>query len=393
MSTPHVNTPIYLDNHATTRCADEVIDAMLPYLRTHFGNAASRGHSFGYRARAATEKARAQIAEWIGATPREIVFTSGATESNNIALLGTARRLAERGRHIITVATEHKAVLDPLSALAREGFEVTVLPVDGEGLIDVDDVRRALRDDTVLVSVMAINNEIGVAQPIGDIGALCRDREIVFHSDAAQTTYSPLNVRDEAIDLLSLSAHKLYGPKGVGALYVRSGRPRVNPWPLQHGGGHERGLRSGTLPVPLVVGFGAAVTLLANEQEAAVPRIKALRDRMLVDLQKGCDGIRVNGSMRHRAPHNLSLTIDRVTAEDVLLGMRDVACSTGSACTSETLEPSHVLQALGHPEDARQATVRLGLGRYTTTEEVDYAIARLIETVHNLRGSHDKSAV
>ena len=386
MTEHNVQTPIYLDNHATTRCADEVVDAMVPYLRSHYGNASSRGHSFGYRARAATEKARKQVADWIGATPREIVFTSGATEANNIALLGTARKLAHRGRHLITVATEHKAVLDPLAALAEEGFDVTVLPVGSDGLITSDDVRRALRDDTVLVSVMAVNNEIGVVQPIGEIGSLCREHGVVFHCDAAQTTYSPVDVRAQAVDLLSLSAHKLYGPKGIGALFVRSGRPRVNPWPIHHGGGHERGLRSGTLAVPLAVGFGAAAKLLAAEHSEVVPRITALRDRLIAGLQERLDGVHTNGSMTHRAPHNISLTIDNVTAEDLLLGVRDIACSTGSACTSETLEPSHVLQALGHPDDERQATIRLGLGRYTTDAEIDYTIERVTATVHNLRG-------
>ena len=377
-----IDPPIYLDHHATTPVDPVVLEAMLPWFTEHFGNAASRGHVEGHRAQRAVESARAQVARHLGCSPKEVVFTSGATESNNLAILGAVRARGAAGAHVITAATEHKAVLDPVARLAREGARVTVLDVEPDGRLPVERVAEALRPDTVLVSVMAVNNEVGTVQPIPELGALCRERGVLLHCDAAQTAWTPVDVRAWQVDLLSLSAHKLYGPKGVGALYVRRGRPRIQLEPLQYGGGHERGFRSGTLPVPLIVGMGAAVGLLGDAEAEA--RVARLRDR-LWDKLRAAGGVHLNGGMAHRAPHNLNVSIDGVEAEALLMGIRGIAVSTGSACTSATLEPSHVLRALGLSAGRAQAAIRFGLGRSTTEEEVDRAAAHIVAKVDMLR--------
>lgn len=374
---------VYLDHHATTPCDPAVVEAMLPFFTEDFGNAASRGHAFGYRAQQAVEGARAAIAALICASPKEILFTSGATEANNLAILGAAR--AGQGRHVITVATEHKSVLDPCQALAKEGFEVTVLPVDERGELPVEAVAAALRPDTTLVSVMAINNEIGALHPIAGLGALCRERGVLLHCDAAQAgAVLPLDVGALGVDLLSLSAHKMYGPKGVGALYVRRGRPRVKLEPLMFGGGHERGLRSGTLPVPLCVGMGKAAELARDPR--GVAEVRELRDRLYQGLVDRLDGVHLNGPpLDRRAPNNLNLSFDGVEAEALLMGIRDIAVSTGSACTSATLEPSHVLRALGLPPERAHGAIRFGVGRFNTAAQIDYVIDRVAATVTDLR--------
>ncbi len=376
---------VYLDNHATTRCDPRVVDAMLPYFSEQYGNAGSRSHSLGFQARSAVELARKRVADWIGGSPKEIVFTSGATESNNLAILGTARACAARGRHVVTVSTEHKAVLDPMTQLEREGFTVTRLDVDGDGLIDLDTLSSSLREDTTLVSVMATNNETGVEQPLNDIAALCRERGVFFHTDAAQAAYTEVNVAEQSVDLLSLSGHKIYGPKGIGALYLRRGRPRVSPEPLVHGGGQERGYRSGTLPVPLIVGMGEAARLLHEEAREEGERLRGLRDTLFTALSGQNTGLSINGSMAHRAPHNLHIFIEGVDAEALLMATRSIACSTGSACTSATLEPSHVLRAMGLPESHLRSSIRLGLGRFTTSEEVSHAAETLTASIQHLR--------
>ncbi|RIK97767.1 MAG: IscS subfamily cysteine desulfurase [Proteobacteria bacterium] len=379
---------IYLDHQSTTPTDARVVEAMLPYFDREFGNAASRTHAFGWRAEAAVELARESIARALGAAePREIVFTSGATESNNLAILGAARAGRARGDHLVTVATEHSAVLEPCQALAREGFRVTVLPVDRDGLVDPDAVAAALDDRTLLVSVMAANNEIGVLQPIEAIGALCRARGVLFHTDAAQALGKvALDVAAAGVDLLSCTAHKLHGPKGIGALYVRGGRPRVRLEPLLHGGGHERGLRPGTLPVPLVVGFGRAVEIAEAERAAEQPRLAALRDRLLARLD-ALGGVALNGHRSLRLAGNANVAIDGVEADALLAALHDVALSAGSACTSARPEPSHVLRALGLPDAAVRSSVRIGLGRGTTEADVDAAAARIAEEVRALRAA------
>jgi len=376
----------YLDHHATTPCADEVLDAMAPYWQQRFGNAASRGHRMGIEARRATETARGQVAAFVGASPKEVVFTSGATESNNLALLGMARAAMRAGRsaHVVTVATEHKAVLDPVAQLLREGAGATVLPVDGQGLVDPDDVAAALRDDTVLVSVMAVNNEIGVCQDLDAIGAVCGARGIPLHTDGAQAGWTGLDLGGTPVDLVSLSGHKIYGPKGVGALIVRRRRPALELEPLQYGGGHERGLRSGTLPVPLLVGMGAACELVASERSVQGPRLAALRDRLWARLD-AVGGVSRNGAPG--APHNLNVSIEGVEAQALLVAVRDVvAMSTGSACSSATLTRSHVLVALGLSDEAVATSVRIGLGRSTTEEQVDEVADALVAKIDELRG-------
>jgi len=379
--------PIYLDHHATTPCDARVVQAMLPFFTEKFGNAASRSHSFGYAAKSAVEHARTQLATLIGASPKEIVWTSGATESNNLAILGTARARRDRGRHVITVATEHQAVLDPVAQLGKEGFEVTVLGVDPDGRVRPEAIEAALRPDTVLVSVMAANNEIGTLQPIGAIGALCREHDVVFHTDAAQAVGKiPLDVKALHVDLLSASAHKLYGPKGVGALYVRRGRPWLRLEPILYGGGHERGLRSGTLPVPLIVGFGKAAVLGAEDlADDGIERVRALRDRLWEGLRTRIDGVTLNGGFEHRLPNNLNVSFRGVEAEALMMAIRDVACSSGSACTSATLEPSHVLRALGVDDEIAHTSIRFGIGRTNTPEEIDYTVDLLADKVPMLR--------
>jgi len=380
-----IKLPIYMDNHATTPVDPRVLDRMLPYFSERFGNAASRSHSFGWEAEKAVERARRSIAGLAGASPREIVFTSGATESNNLALKGVMEACRKRGNHLVTMATEHKAVLDPARHLERLGRRVTMLPPEPDGRVSLDRLREALAPSTVLVSVMAANNEIGVLQPIGEIGAICRDRGILFHCDAAQAFGKiSIDVERDSIDLLSVTAHKLYGPKGIGALYVRR-HPRVPLIAQIDGGGHEAGLRSGTLNVPAIVGFGEACAIATEEMAAEAARVAALRDRLLHRLESELDGVQVNGSLELRLAGNLNVSFDGVEGDALLMTVPDLALSTGSACSSATVEPSHVLRALGVGEDRARGALRFGLGRWTTEEEVDYASRRVVEAVGKLR--------
>jgi len=382
---PPVKTPIYMDYHATTPLDPRVLDKMMPFLTNDFGNAASRSHAFGWKAEEAVEYAREQVANLIGAKDREIVWTSGATESINLALKGVAEFYKDKGNHLITVTTEHKATLDSMKRLEREGCEVTYLPVGTDGLIDLAQLEAAFTDRTILVSVMAGNNEIGVVQPVAEIGALCRSRGVLFHCDAVQVTGKlPIDVEAMKIDLLSLSAHKMYGPKGVGALYVRR-RPRVRIAPIIDGGGHERGMRSGTLNVPGIVGMGAAAELAAREMAAESERLRALRDRLHRGLSERLDMLVVNGSMEHRLPNNLNISFAHVEGEALMMAIKDVAVSSGSACTSASLEPSYVLRALGVPEEMAHTSIRFGLGRFSTEEEVDYVIDLVAREVTRLR--------
>ena len=377
---------VYLDNHATTPVDPRVLEAMLPYFGPKFGNAASKGHRYGWEAEKAVELARRRIAELAGAHPREIVFTSGATESDNLALKGAMQAARKKGNHLVTLATEHKAVLDTARRLEREGCQATILPPKPDGLVDLEALRRAIRPDTVLVSVMYANNEIGTIQPVAAIGALCHQRGVLFHCDAVQALGKiPVDVERDQIDLMSLSAHKLYGPKGVGALYVRRRNPRVVLAAQMDGGGHEAGMRSGTLNVPAIVGFGEACRLCAQEMTAEAARTGALRDRLKTRLQTALEGVEVNGTMEHRLPANLNVSFAGVDAESLLIALPEVALSTGSACTSATVEPSHVLQALGLTRDRAHSSVRLGLGRFNTEEEVDFAATKIAEAVRRLR--------
>ncbi|HET8725113.1 MAG TPA: IscS subfamily cysteine desulfurase [Anaeromyxobacteraceae bacterium] len=377
--------PIYMDCHSTTPVDPRVVEAMLPYFTEHFGNAASRSHSFGWKAEEAVEEARERVARLVGATAREIVWTSGATESDNLAVKGVARFHAGKGRHLVTTAIEHKAVLDSMAAMAREGFEVTVLPVDGQGIVDPEAVRAAIRPDTVLVSVMHANNEVGTIQPVEAIGRITRERGVLFHTDAVQSLGRiPFDVESSNADLVSLSAHKMYGPKGVGALYVRR-RPRARLLPLIDGGGHERGYRSGTLNVPGIVGFGMAAEMARLEMPAEAPRLLALRERLRTAIQSGIDGVTVNGSLERRLPGNLNVSFAGVEGEALMIAMRDVAVSSGSACTSASLEPSYVLRAMGVPDDLAHSSLRFGLGRFNTGEEVDHAARLAVEKARKLR--------
>jgi cysteine desulfurase len=386
-----MNLPIYMDNQATTRIDPRVLEAMLPYLTEVYGNAASRSHSFGWAAEQAVETARGQIARLLGASPKEIAFTSGATESNNLAIKGAveAARAADPRRpiHIITQATEHKAVLDPCAWLAKQGCRVTVLPVDSEGSIRLDDLHRAVEDARpLLVSIMAANNEIGTLQPIDAIGSLCREHGILFHTDAAQAVGKlPIDVTRSSIDLLSVSGHKIYGPKGVGVLWVRRSAPCIALAEQMHGGGHERGLRSGTLNVPGIVGLGKACEIAAAEMASEGPRLATLRDRLQEKLLAGLDQVQVNGSRQVRLPGNLNMTFAHADSESIMMGLRDVALSSGSACTSAAIQPSHVLRALGLTDEAAHSSLRFGLGRFTTQEEVDFVAERLIDVVRKLR--------
>jgi len=374
---------IYLDNHATTPVDPRVLEAMLPYFREAYGNVASKSHSLGWLAERAAEQARRRVAELAGADSREVVFTSGATESNNLALKGAFEQYRSRGNHFVTVATEHRAVLDPLRHIEKFGAQVTVLPPRPDGLVELDALRAALRPETVLVSVMYANNEIGVIQPVRQIGALCRERGVLLHTDAAQAFGKiPIAVADENIDLMSLSAHKLYGPKGVGALYVR----RSCSIAAQiHGGGHEGGLRSGTLNVPAIVGFGEACLLCAREMEGESARTQALRDRLKHRLETALDGVAVNGSMECRLPNNLNMSFAGIEADALLTSLPGIALSTGSACSSATVEPSHVLRALGLSASAARSSVRFGLGRFNTEAEIDEAANLIVESVRRLR--------
>jgi len=377
---------IYLDHHATTPVDPRVLEAMLPYFTEKFGNAASRNHEFGWKAEEAVETARGQIARLIHASPREIVFTSGATESNNLAIKGVAEAHRAKGNHIITQATEHKAVLDTCKRLEKHGCEITCLPVDRDGLVDPENVRRAITTNTILISIMHANNEIGVIQPIEEIGRIAKEKGILFHVDAAQSVGRiPVDVEKCGIDLLSISGHKLYGPKGVGALYVRRKDPRVEIAPLIDGGGHERGLRSGTLNVPGIVGFGKACEISRKEMAEEGERLGRLRDKLRRAITSQLDDTFLNGSMEHRLPNNLNLSFAGVEGDALLMGINDVAVSSGSACTTATLEPSHVLRALGVSEDLAHSSIRFGLGRFNTEDEVDYVAGRVVETVKRLR--------
>ena len=382
-----VKPPIYLDNHATTPVDPCVVEEMLPYFPEHFGNAASRNHSFGWAAKEAVELARERVADLIGATPKEIIWTSGATESDNLAIKGVARYYEKKGKHIVTVATEHKAILDSCHALEREGWEVTYLGVDSEGVISLDELKAAIRADTTLVSVMFANNEIGVVQPIAEIGTICREAGVLFHCDAVQALGRiPVDVKAMKIDLLSISAHKMYGPKGVGALFVRRGRPRVRLQPLIDGGGHERGLRSGTLAVPSLVGLGKAAELARLDLEnGEIERVRALRDRLWAGLQENLDELYLNGSWDHRLPNNLNVSFAYVEGEAMMMGIKEIACSSGSACTSASLEPSYVLRAMGVDVELAHTSIRFGLGRFTTDEEIDFALELVTEKVRWLR--------
>ena len=381
-----MNFPIYLDNHATTPMDPRVLEAMLPYFTKYFGNAASRNHSFGWEAEEAVEKARKQVAELIGASPKEIVFTSGATESNNLAIKGVAEMYAERGNHIITVATEHKAVLDTCKKLEKHGYRVTYLPVRQDGLIDLDMLNDAITDKTILISVMYANNEIGVVQPIAEIGKLARERGVLLHTDGVQAAGKvPVHVIRDNIDLMSLTGHKIYGPKGAGALYVRRKNPRVQITAQMDGGGHERGMRSGTLNVPGIVGLGAACALSQQEMAEESVRLRALRDRLRAKLESELDEVYVNGSMEHRLPHSLNISFAFVEGESLLMGINEIAVSSGSACTSATLEPSYVLKALGAGDDLAHSSIRFGIGRFNTEEEIDYVGGKVVEVVRKLR--------
>jgi cysteine desulfurase len=378
--------PVYLDNHATTRTDPRVVEAMIPYFTELYGNSASMSHRFGSEAAEAVEHARTQVARAIGAEAREIVFTSGATESNNLAIKGVARAAIRRGNHLVTAASEHKAVLDPFKRLARQGWDITVVPCDEFGRVSAAAVAEALTDRTVLVSIMAANNEVGAISPIAEFGRLCHDRGVVFHTDAAQAVGKiPLDVQAASVDLLSLSAHKIYGPKGIGALYVRRRDPQVRLEPLVDGGGHERGLRSGTVPVPLVVGLGLAAELAIRERDVEGRRLLELRERLHQGIAGRVSGTRLNGPPADRLPGNLNISFADVDGEALMMAMRDIAVSSGSACSSAEPEPSHVLLAMGLDEDMARASLRFGLGRFTTTDEIDFAIESVAAAVARLR--------
>ena len=380
--TPHF--PIYLDYGATTPCDPRVVDAMIPWLREHFGNPASRSHAWGWEAEEAVEKARGEVASLVNADPREIVWTSGATESINLALKGAAHFYSSRGKHLVTLKTEHKAVLDTMRELERQGFEVTYLDVQENGLLDLDKFKDALRKDTILVSVLLVNNEIGVIQDIPAIGALCRERGILLHVDAAQATGKvTIDLAALPVDLMSLASHKTYGPKGIGALYVRR-KPRVRIEAQMHGGGHERGMRSGTLPTHQIVGMGEAFRLARLEMAAENERVRMLRDRLLAGL-KGMEEVYVNGDLEHRVPHNLNVSFNFVEGESLIMAVKDIAVSSGSACTSASLEPSYVLRALGRSDELAHSSIRFTVGRFTTAEEIDYTIALMQRKVAKLR--------
>src|SRR5450631_4266620 len=381
-----IKTPIYMDYHATTPVDPRVLEAMLPYFNERFGNSASRNHAFGWTAEEAVENARAQIARLINATPKEIIFTSGATESNNLALKGAAEMYREKGNHIITQVTEHKAILDTCKRLEKYGYEVTYLPVAKDGRIDLDDLRRAITSKTILISIMYANNEIGVIQPIQEIGKIAKEKGILFHTDGVQALGKiPIDVQRDNLDMISLTAHKLYGPKGVGALYVRRRNPRVQLSAQIDGGGHEKGIRSGTLNVPGIVGFGKAAELAMHEMEADRNRLSKLRNKLengLLQLEE----VRVNGSTVHRLPNVSNLSFKFIESEGLLMSFnKNIAVSSGSACTSASLEPSHVLKAMGIPDDLARASLRFSLGRFTTEEEIDYTIEQVSKEVKKLR--------
>jgi cysteine desulfurase len=381
-TTPHF--PIYMDYGATTPVDPRVVDAMIPWLREHFGNPASRSHAWGWEAEEAVEKARQQVADLINADPREIVWTSGATESDNLAIKGAANFYKSRGKHLITVKTEHKAVLDTMREMERQGFEVTYLEVQEDGLIDLDRLKASIRPDTILISVMWVNNEIGVVQDIPTIGALCREKGIVFHVDAAQATGKvEIDVKKVPVDLMSLASHKTYGPKGIGALYVCR-KPRVRIEPQMHGGGHERGMRSGTLPTHQIVGMGEAFRIAKAEMAQDNAKARALQKRLLDGL-KDVEQVFINGNLEHRVPHNLNISFNFVEGESLIMGIKGLAVSSGSACTSASLEPSYVLRALGRSDELAHSSLRMTIGRFTTEEEIDYAVDTIRKNVARLR--------
>ncbi|MFZ0658144.1 MAG: IscS subfamily cysteine desulfurase [Candidatus Binataceae bacterium] len=382
-----VKTPIYMDNHATTPCDRRVLDAMLPYFTEKFGNAASRNHSFGWEAEEGVFKAREQIATLVGAKSKEIIFTSGATESDNLAIKGVLEFYKDKGNHIITCVTEHKAVLDSCRALERQGkATVTYLPVDKYGMVDPDAVRRAITDKTVLISIMYANNEIGTIHPVREIGKIAKEKGIVFHCDAVQAVGKiPVDVEKDGIDLLAMSGHKIYGPKGIGALYVRSKGPRVRLSPIIDGGGHERGMRSGTLNVTGIVGFGAACEISGKEMADEAARLSELRNRLQAGIFERLDEVYVNGHPTQRLPGNLNVSFAYVEGESLLMGISDIAVSSGSACTSATLEPSYVIRALGINEELAHSSIRFGIGRFNTADEVDYVSERVSKEVKRLR--------
>jgi cysteine desulfurase len=378
--------PIYMDSHATTPVDPRVFEAMRPYFTEVFGNAASRNHSFGWEAEEAVEKARKQVADLIGATAKEIVFTSGATESNNLAIKGVAEMYAEKGNHIITAATEHKAILDTCKHLEKQGCRVTYLPVGQDGLIDPDMLREAITDKTILITIMYANNEIGVIQPVQEIAKIAKEKGVLFHTDGVQAVGKiPVNVTRDGIHLMSLSGHKIYGPKGVGALYVRRKAPRVQVTSQMDGGGHERGMRSGTLNVTGIVGLGAACAICQQEMPQESVRLRGLRDKLMNKLMTELDAVYINGSLDRRLPHNLNISFAYVEGESLLMGINDVAVSSGSACTSATLEPSYVLKALGAGDDLAHSSIRFGLSRFNTEEEVDYVGDKVVDVVKKLR--------
>ena len=381
-----VKLPIYMDNHATTPMDPRVLQAMLPYFTEKFGNAASRNHSFGWAGEEAVETARQQIASLINATPKEIIFTSGATESDNLMIKGVAEMYREKGNHIITQAIEHKAVLDTCKRLEKNGYEVTYLPVQKDGRVNPEDVRKAIRPTTILITIMYANNEIGVINPMAEIGKIAKEHGIIFAVDGVQAVGKiPVDVIKDNIDLLAISGHKIYGPKGVGALYVRRRNPRVQLSAIIDGGGHERGMRSGTLNVTGIVGLGKACELCQQDMAQESERVSKLRDRLKAGLEGKLDEVFINGSLDHRLPNNLNMSFAYVEGESLLMGINDVAVSSGSACTSATLEPSYVLKALGVGEDLAHTSIRFGLGRFTTEEEVDYVIDKMVQVVTKLR--------
>lgn len=390
-----VKLPIYMDHHATTPVAPEVFEAMRPYFMDQFGNAASRNHAFGWAAEAAVEATRAQIAQLIGCKPVELVFTSGATESDNLAIKGVAHAYREKGSHLLTCQIEHHAVLDSCKRLEKEGFQVTYLPVGRDGRVDPDDVGKALTPKTTLVSIMLANNEIGTIQPLEEIGRICRERGVLLHSDAVQAIGKiPVNVDALGVDLVSMTAHKMYGPKGVGALYVRMGKPRVKLVAQMDGGGHEKGRRSGTLNVPGIVGLGKACELAAQVMAGEAARLTALRERLWAGIRAHLDSVHLNGHPRLRLPGNLNVSFEYVEGESLLMSLKEVAVSSGSACTSASMEPSYVLKALGAGEGVAHSSIRFGLGRGNTEDEVDYVIGRVVEQVTRLRAMsplHDAS--
>ena len=381
-----VKTPVYMDNSATTCCDPRVVEKMLPFFSETFGNAASRNHPFGWTAESAVDEARQQVAMLLGAHPKEIIWTSGSTESNNLAIKGVAEMYAKKGKHLITCVTEHKAVIDPMKHLESDGYEVTWLPVDGKGRIDLDQLRAAIRDDTILISLMAANNETGTAHPIAGIGAIAKERGVLFHTDATQAAgRMPLDVEAQHLDLVSISAHKFYGPKGVGALYVRRKAPRVRLAPMMDGGGHERGMRSGTLNVTGVVGMGEAARLARENFDADVAHVRSLRDRLEKGILERSPDAVINGDPEHRLPHLTNISFPYVEGESLIMGIKDVAVSSGSACTSASLEPSYVLKSLGLGDELAHSSIRFSLGRFNTAEEVDFVVDLVCREVERLR--------